>query len=1212
MRNQENLIHKIIALLLVLLCVTKSRAQTNGPITLFTANTTGTYISNTSITLNPGFTSTVPFSASIQLIDCIPLATTPTQTQNYLITSTPRISGFTSETQLGGQGSCAMMQTIQYMDGLGRPVQTIQVMGSPFGNDVVQPQAYDQYGREATKYLPYAPYSGSHGAFRPNAMTTDQQAFYSNPPAGVTQMANPYAQASFDSSPLDRPTEQGAPGAAWQLSTSGITGSGHTMKMVYTLNNAITWASDSVNSRQAAFYYCTINTDNSRTLHNNGYYAASALTVTISKDENWTSGRAGTVEEYKDIDGQVILKRVYNYTGTTLQQISTYYVYDDLNKLAFVLTPASGADGAGTIAQTTLDNLCYQYQYDERGRMVQKKLPGKGWEYMVYNTMDQPVASQDANERASNQWIFTKYDAQQRAVETGIWNNGNIAITRASLQSTLTGITTNLYEAPITTGNGYTNVAWPTTSVTATLTLNYYDSYATVPGLPAAYSAPTGANLSTRGELTGTRTAVLNTPANMLWTAHYYDYLGRSIESYAQHYLAGTLNSSNYDDVNTTYDFSNAPTTVIRQHFTTASTTVPLLTVLNQYLYDHTGRKIKSWEQLTNGSSAPTTRTLISQTVYNEVGQTTTKNLHSTDSVNYLQSISYAYNERGWLTQSTAPLFQMQLQYNTGSSKQYNGNIAYQYWGTAASPNSYSYTYGYDKLNRLTGGTSSDSYKETGITYDLMGNITALNRYQAGTLIDQLTYTYSGNNQVQSITDASGSNTGLVSGTTTYSWDNTNGNLKTNTNTTNTAQNKTFTTYNLLNLPQLVTIATGTDTYTYDANGDKLRKVAVISGTTTTTDYISGIQYNNSTTAVGYIQTEEGQAVPNGTTFDYQYYLGDNLGNTRITFGTKTATAVQYQKDDYYPFGLEINRSVLSPKNEYLYNKKELQEELTQYDYGARYYDPLVARWMTVDPLAETSRRWSPYNYVENDPIRMTDPDGMSAADMGVVGSSGGDNGGRTTETAEEKESKAWGVAKSAEANNRVLEEKSGYNNDAKTEFSLSGDGGGKTTSRDHTASARQVLSHSKGKGNSILKKLGDFDKWMKSRETAPKGGYVITMKGGTGQSGGLPAQNMDAASHIDLTGMMELVSPLTPSEAPFTLMINAAADLANGSGDIKNLIQSKQANKPAPDSVWVGDFGNDTVTRSQMSNNKFWVNYQSNHATSGGKDSYLLVPKKR
>ena len=304
-------------------------------------------------------------------------------------------------------------------------------------------------------------------------------------------------------------------------------------------------------------------------------------------------------------------------------------------------------------------------------------------------------------------------------------------------------------------------------------------------------------------------------------------------------------------------------------------------------------------------------------------------------------------------------------------------------------------------------GFSADNYKEQGIGYDAAGNITALSRYQTNNLIDNLTYGYTNNGnptyQVQSVVDGSGSNTGLVNGTTNYTYD-LNGNLATSSNTTNTGQNKSYT-YNLLNLPNVVTLPSGgTSTFVYDAGGRKLRKVNTLSGTTTTTDYVSGIQYNNSSTAVGFIQTEEGQAVPNGTGYDYQYFLGDNLGNTRVTFGTKTGSAAIIQKDDYYPFGLEINRTPGTPKNEYLYNKKELQEETQLYDYGARFYDPLVARWTSIDPLAEISRRWTPYNYVENDPIRLTDPDGMNVT-YNLDGSATYDNVGNADAT-----NYAWGL----------------------------------------------------------------------------------------------------------------------------------------------------------------------------------------------------------
>jgi RHS repeat-associated protein len=108
------------------------------------------------------------------------------------------------------------------------------------------------------------------------------------------------------------------------------------------------------------------------------------------------------------------------------------------------------------------------------------------------------------------------------------------------------------------------------------------------------------------------------------------------------------------------------------------------------------------------------------------------------------------------------------------------------------------------------------------------------------------------------------------------------------------------------------------------------------------------------------------------------------LGNTRVTLipdptDQTQQTAKILQENDYYAFGYGIQSMQLltpSPKNEYLYNYKELQEETGLYDYGARFYDPIIARWTSTDPLAEKYSSVNPYNYVNNNPLSNVDVDG--------------------------------------------------------------------------------------------------------------------------------------------------------------------------------------------------------------------------------------------
>ncbi|MFI5161976.1 MAG: DUF6443 domain-containing protein, partial [Sphingobacteriales bacterium] len=590
----------VILVFAVYTAYSQTPVYVTGP--LNSPNTAGVYYNNSSVVLAPGFSTALgaPFQAYTLPANCSPLAINPTMTQNYILTTIPRIGGLNSPILLQNRTTCDVMQTIHYIDGLGRPLQTVQIKGSPGFNDVVQPFAYDQFGREINKYLPYTS-ATNDGSYKADALVTSptsQPSFFINPPSGVGQISYPSAQTSFEASPLNRPIEQGAPGTPWQLSTSGIANSGHTVKITYTNNDQSTFSSGytagvaNPGCRQAALYTVVINADESRTLiraGNSATYGTSQLTVTITADENRTanSGCLNTVEQYTDKEGRIVLKRTYNLNNTNpatpyIEMLSTYYVYDDKGNLSFVLPPLSNPDAMAAVSQTTLDNLCYQYRYDGRNRLSQKKLSGKGWEFIIYNQLDQVVMTQDANQRnqTPQQWTFTKYDGRGHVVTTGLYPYpGSTAdnspstpsqTSRQALESQLAVTTGPNWEVTSPTNTGYTNQASPVVTGNAYLTINYYDGY-NAPNLPSAYSAPANYSLMTQGELTATQTAVLNTIGNttpdMLWTAHYYDDLGRVTQSYSQHYLGGLLSPYNYDLVANSYDFTNEITASTRQHY---------------------------------------------------------------------------------------------------------------------------------------------------------------------------------------------------------------------------------------------------------------------------------------------------------------------------------------------------------------------------------------------------------------------------------------------------------------------------------------------------------------------------------------------------------------------------------------------------------------------------------------------------------------------
>ena len=391
------------------------------------------------------------------------------------------------------------------------------------------------------------------------------------------------------------------------------------------------------------------------------------------------------------------------------------------------------------------------------------------------------------------------------------------------------------------------------------------------------------------------------------------------------------------------------------------------------YSYDYADR-VSKVEHTLGGSGKAT---------YDNFGRLLTKQYHGTS----INKLTYAYNLRSWLTGISGTCFTQNVYYNTGvGTAKYNGNISSMTWksGNESTVRGYKFTYdGLDRMLNATYGetasisTNANRFSENVTGYDKNGNIKSLQRYgQTGAsaygLIDNLTFTLNGN-QLSRVDDAVstvayGTNTAFVNGASVageYAYD-ANGNLTKDLN-----KGITDIQYNVLNLPSTVSFSDGsTITYTYGADGTKLRTVHKIGSTTTTTDYCGNVIYENGTQKL--LLTEEGYINLTGTQ-QYHYYLKDHQGNNRVVINQSGTVE---ETNHYYPFGGVFGTT--GNTQPYKYNGKEFDTKkgLNWYDYGARYYDAALGRFTTVDPSSENYYAFNPYSYCVNNPIKYIDPDG--------------------------------------------------------------------------------------------------------------------------------------------------------------------------------------------------------------------------------------------
>ena len=839
--------------------------------------------------------------------------------KNYFARCTPieavqQLSDLSREEQLRSL-------SVQYYDGLGRPIQTVLPLHTPEGNDLVSAIGYDAFGRESKRYLP-VPVGGNNGGNYVDVtpLNTARQNFYD------TEAIRAFAEIKYEPSPLNRVMTNVMPGVNW-------------------LNNTVRHNYDG-NPDPVPSWHCN-GTGNFTPLT----YPAYSLFMqkTTDPDER-------VVREYKDKLGNVVMTEAYDGNDW----LQTRFVYDDFGLRRAVLMPeAVDADD---------QDHCYYYNYDSHRRVFEVKEPGGDWVYNVYDKRDRLVYTQDGNNQNNNQWKRISYDDFNR--ETGAELCSDIqTYSRQDLQD----------EVDINAVVNFTEIL--------PLYTTYYDNYDALGmidngnDLQFEPNDVSGSNhaANNKGRITAKSTAILPslppTPSRgggELTTVFYYDDYGRVIQTVATNHIGGI------DRISTEYDFrGNVLQTLQESDWMDESQDPGSITLHQTIDYDAVKRPTTVNLKINDQDPQP-----ISQLTYDELDRVSVKSLH-----NGSESTTYTYNIQNWIKQITGSLFSQKLYYEEvpqGSSNiapQWGGNISAMSWDTPAKGLHY-YGFTYDGVSRLLGtrygvnGVWGDSYTEH-LTYDKNGNIKTLQRYGANsTLIDNMSYTYSGN-QITEIFNDVVITQGFPAGSTPYTHD-ANGNV--------VWEGNTQITYNLLNLPQTVRlVADRTIVNTYTADGRKL--AAVAEDGTQKIDEGTKIYNGNLVFDINgeleYILFPEGRILHDNGNFTYEYHLRDHLGSTRVVFEPTTGGNEVKQINAYYPFGAPIAAlswsNQLSNPNRYKHTGMETIEDfgLGYVDNGARWRgSPFAPGFRTRDPLAAKYPHLSPYIYCANNPLKFIDPNG--------------------------------------------------------------------------------------------------------------------------------------------------------------------------------------------------------------------------------------------
>jgi RHS repeat-associated protein len=639
---------------------------------------------------------------------------------NYIRTKTVLMPGIGTLQQLDNLNTGEQIQQTEYFDELGRKIQTVLKQNSPLQKDMVSINEYDQLSRESIKRLPFVSTPvqignvDNDGKFKSNALV-QQAAFYNGTNSPINGQGETffYGQVDFEASPLNRVLKTFAPGNSWV----GTSGTG--------ISNE--------KSQESQYLLNTKNGDAVKIFTMSGGFPVSVDTYndgelykTISIDES-----KHQVVEFKDKLGNVILKKVQLVNTVTDGHsgwLCTYYIYDNFGLLKFVLPPkATELYLTGTVIATIADQLCFSYEYDQRHRLIMKKIPGAAKSWMVYDQRDRLIMMQDGNlgtppTGIMKKWMVTEYDLLNRPVRTGLLSDNNDqayhAFHASQSTSSYPDVSTG-YE--LLTETYYDNYDWTTGTPMPSIidASNFNNSYFETANIGPLYASPLAADYNTKGLITGTKVKILESTGQYEYSVNFYDDRKQIIQTQKTN-LTGGKNTLTMQ-----FDFSGKVLRTLSQQqiVPSGNSQTHLISTIMQY--DHAGRLLKANKYLKSNVNSHDIvsfpRKTLVENSYNELGQLKTKKLgQKPGTTSELETLTYDYNIRGWLLgmnrdyliaqgQSGTVRFGFELGYNklgnkTGQNfiaQQYNGNVTGMIWKSDGDDVRRKYDFAYDNSNRL-------------------------------------------------------------------------------------------------------------------------------------------------------------------------------------------------------------------------------------------------------------------------------------------------------------------------------------------------------------------------------------------------------------------------------------------------------------------------------------------------------------------------------